>query len=194
MAEPDPPRDTDAATAAALADLRRVLIEIQRRGGIGRGDVDDGIAHARQFVEALPTDPGLVIDIGSGGGLPGLVIAALATGWRVVLIERRAKRVDLLRYGVRALAVDNHTEVVDDDVRGAAARADLAGAASAVTARSVAPPLEVLSMSRPLLAPDGVVIISEPPGGAARWSAAELARAGYLDLGRVGGVRRFQRR
>lgn len=190
------PSDRGAASDAAPSDpdrLVRVLLEIQRRGAIGRGPVDAAVEHAAQFVHCLPSIPGLLVDLGSGGGLPGLVIAAQAPAWRVVLIERRAKRADLLRYGVRALGAEDRVEVLAMDTGVAARMAALRGAASVVTARSFAAPLVALSAALPFLASGGVVVISEPPDGQPRWTGGDLAAVGLVDLGRASGVRRFGR-
>jgi 16S rRNA G527 N7-methylase RsmG len=84
-------------------DLVRVLSEIQRRGAIGRMSLADAVSHSDRFVAAVPADARSLIDLGSGGGLPGLVIAHRRRDVHVVLIERRAKRVDLLRFGIRSL-------------------------------------------------------------------------------------------
>lgn len=170
--------------------LLRVLGEVQRRGAIGRGPLVDSIAHARQFVDALPVEPGVLIDLGSGGGLPGLVIAASVPNWVLHLIERRTKRADLLRYAVSALGVDDRVTVhacdVDDVGPG------LHGCADVVTARSFASLGEVLLAARPLLCPTGRVIISDPPGGIRRLSGATPVDLGFFDAGRRGGVHLYE--
>ena len=173
-------------------ELLRVLGEIRRRGGIGRGDLADEVAHARQYVAALPIVSGRLIDLGSGGGLPGLVIAATSVDWRVALVERRAKRADLLRFGVAALALGARVTVHAVDVFSSV---DLLGpAADVVSARSFAAPLTVLSAAFPLLRPGGLVLVSDPPGGSRRWSHADLDELRFDDLGRIGTVHRFRRR
>lgn len=172
-------------------DLVRVLSEIQRRGAIGRGNLLDAIAHADQYVAAAPPAARTAVDLGSGGGLPALVIAVRRPELSVTLVERRAKRVDLLRFGVRALGLVDRVLVVDDDVEhwlsSGPPPVDL------VTARSFAPPLTVLDIAGRLLRPGGMLLISDPPSGAPRWTATDLARLGFDDDGRVGGVHRFVR-
>lgn len=169
--------------------LLHVLAEIQRRGGIGRGLLVDEIAHARQYVSALPMLPGHLIDLGSGGGLPSLVIAVDAPAWTFALVERKEKRADLLRYGVRALGLSDRVDVVVADVSDA--RQVLGTHASVVTARSFAPPLTVLSTARGVLADGGMVLISDPPVGTTRWTPLQLEALEMVDLGRVGGIHRF---
>ena len=63
-----------------------------------------------------PDDP--VVDVGSGAGLPGLVLAAL--GRRVILIESQAKRVDFLRRSSAEIdvAADVRHARAEDEGRG----------------------------------------------------------------------------
>ena len=149
-------------TVSDTADLRRVLGEIQRRGAIGRLDLGDAIAHADRYAAAIPSSARTAIDLGSGGGLPGLVIAVRCSQLSLTLVERRAKRVDLLRYGVRALGVGDRVDVVDIDVERwvtspTRPRVDV------VTARSFAPLPEVLRVAAALLLPGGICLVSAPP-------------------------------
>lgn len=172
-------------------DLLRVLSEIQRRGAIGRTPLPAAVAHADRFVRALPVGATTVVDLGSGGGLPGLVVAHRRRDLRVTLIERRAKRVDLLRYGIRVLELSATTDVFDGQVEAFAASLDADARCDAVTARSYGPPLAVLAVAADIVRPGGVVLISEPPAGEERWTAAELQAVGFLDEGSFAGIRRF---
>jgi 16S rRNA (guanine527-N7)-methyltransferase len=171
--------------------LNRVLSEIQRRGAIGRGSIPDAIEHALQFVAALPAVPGVLVDLGSGGGLPGLVIAVHAPLWHVHLVERRAKRADLLRYAVTTLALESRVDVHEADAD-ALARAGVVRA-EVVTARSFGPPVVVLETASAFLRSGGVVIVSEPPDDRPRCADGDLVRVGFVDEGRFGAVRRYRR-
>lgn len=167
-----------------------MLTEVQRRGGIGRGPVEAAIDHALAYVAALPVQPGVLVDLGSGGGLPGLVIAAAAPDWQLHLVERRSKRADLLRYGVSVLKMGERVEVHGQDVaRFVPAHG---GEADVVTARSFAPPLVVVRTARPLVRVGGAILISDPPDGRARWTTADLVPLGLVDDGAAGGIRRVR--
>ena len=90
------------------------------------------------------------VDLGSGGGFPGLVIAcALADtpGARVDLVESNAKKAAFLRDAVRATAAPAmvHAVRIEDFVAQAAAAVDV------VTARALAPLNELLALAYPLL-------------------------------------------
>jgi 16S rRNA (guanine527-N7)-methyltransferase len=173
-------------------DLRRLLGEIQRRGAIGPVDLTDAIHHADDFVRALPEGSLSVIDLGSGGGLPGLVIAVRRPDVALLLVERRAKRADLLRFAVRALGVADHVVVTETDA--ARLAPTLLAQADVVTARSFGAPHVLMPIAAPLLHSGGLLVVSDPPDRQSRWDHAELLTWGFDELDHVGGVRRLVRR
>lgn len=126
-----------------------------------------------------------VVDVGTGAGLPGLVLALARPDLDVVLVEPLARRVAWL------------TEVVDDlglDVRVVRARAQESGVrAATVTARAVAPLERLAGWCLPLVEPGGQLLAlkgrsaaqelaaAEPAlrrGGAARWEVLEVLPGG----------------
>jgi 16S rRNA (guanine527-N7)-methyltransferase len=188
-------RSPDADDAA----LRGVLASIQERGGIGTTGLDDAIGHADRYVALLPAGSARIADLGSGGGLPGLVIAWRRPDLRVVLVERRQTRADLLRRAVSALGMTDRVSVHADDVR---ALADEEGAVfDAVTARSFAAPEVTARWAGRLLRPGGHLLVSEPPTAAVtgddlalRWPKGLVDRCGLEHSDVVAGIRRFLRR
>ncbi len=94
-----------------------------------------------------------VADLGSGAGLPGLVLAIRRPDLRVTLAEPLLRRVTFLTEAVDRLELDNVTVV--------RARAEeLRGSTqfSVVTSRAVAPLPRLLAWSLPLVRPGGVVL------------------------------------
>jgi 16S rRNA (guanine527-N7)-methyltransferase len=107
------------------------------------------IADSLQLVALAPS--ALVwVDLGSGGGFPGLVIAcALAgqAGVQVHLIESNAKKAAYLREATRLLGVPVvvHPKRIEEFVATFAERVDV------VTARALAPLADILELAAPLL-------------------------------------------
>ncbi|MGA9278970.1 RsmG family class I SAM-dependent methyltransferase [Ilumatobacter sp.] len=147
-------------------ELDRVLRESQRLGFLGERPIPEVIAHARVFVAPLVDVEGAVIDLGSGGGVPGLVIAHDRPDLNVTLADRRGKRTDFLVRVVARLGWSERVTVVNDDVERIIERTP--GVFSAAVARGFGPPPETLRMGRDLVAPSGRIVISEPPSGD-RW-------------------------
>ena len=76
--------------------LLDALGDAQRIGMLGDRSLNEVIYHSLAFVVALPENIRTVVDLGSGGGDPGLVIAAARPDIMTTLVDRRAKRTDLL--------------------------------------------------------------------------------------------------
>lgn len=153
-----------------LEPLLAALREGQRIGAIGPLAVEEAVEHSMRFVNALADEASSVIDLGSGGGLPGLVIGWCRPDLRVTLVDRRSKRTDFLRRAVQRLGLDQGMVVITADVVDLG-RLDIhARAYDAVTARSFGPPDQTVRLALPLLAVGGEILVSDPPG-AARWPA-----------------------
>lgn len=175
------------------AALLQALAVIAERGAIGEASLERAVAHADMYAARVPTDAVALADLGSGGGLPGLVVAVRCPWTHITLVERRQKRADLLLRAVRALGVSERVTVLADDVQRLAATS--AGTFDVVTARSFAAPTITLRWASVLLRSGGVLLVSEPPeDDTERWPATELERRGFLDHGREQGIRRFERR
>jgi len=97
--------------------------------------------------------PGLVGDVGSGAGLPGLVLAIARPDVHLVLIEPMERRVDWLLAESAALALDNVTVV-----RARAEEAKLEKALDQVTARAVTALVKLIPATLPLLRYGGEMI------------------------------------
>ena len=97
--------------------------------------------------------PGRVGDVGSGAGLPGLVLAIARPDVHLVLIEPMERRVEWLVEESDALGLDN-VEVV----RARAEDAQLSAALDQVTARAVSALSKLLPSTAPLLRPGGEFI------------------------------------
>ncbi|MGJ8721994.1 MAG: 16S rRNA (guanine(527)-N(7))-methyltransferase RsmG [Salinibacterium amurskyense] len=97
--------------------------------------------------------PGLVGDIGSGAGLPGLVLAIARPDVNFVLIEPMERRVDWLNAEVDRLGLSN--VVVD---RSRSQDAPYAEALTQITARAVTALSKLIPSTEHLLAPGGEMV------------------------------------
>lgn len=136
----------------------------------------------------LSSPPARILDLGTGGGVPGLLVALSYPSAKVTLVEVREIRADFLTRSLREL--DLIERVVVDRRRAEAVgrdedhrfRYDL------VTSRSFGPPAVVAECAAPLLADGGLVIVAEPPpdtdAGAAedRWPSVAIEALGLTDI------------
>lgn len=174
------------------ADNRTRLIdalgEAQRIGMLGDRPLNDVINHSLGFVQALSEQAQSVIDLGSGGGDPGLVVAVACPHLAVTLVDRRAKRTDLLMRLVGRLGLRERVEVIEADVEDVPLRCP-GRTWDAVTCRGFGPPEYTARLAVPLMAPGGQLLISEPPNSdGSRWRTPDVARSGATFVGMAGSI------
>ncbi|MBK1671049.1 16S rRNA (guanine(527)-N(7))-methyltransferase RsmG [Rhodovibrio sodomensis] len=131
---------------------------------VGRGTLADlwrrHFLDSAQLADLLPAPPAdrprRVVDLGSGGGFPGLVLAILGAG-EVHLVEADGRKAAFLREGAR---------VTGTDVRFHVKRAETLPPldADVVTARAFAPLADLLGHAAPLLRRDGVGLFPKGKG------------------------------
>lgn len=112
--------------------------------------------------------PGRVGDVGSGAGLPGLVLAIMRPDVTFTLIEPMERRVAWLRRQADELELAN-VEVV----RARAEEAKLNGALDQVTARAVSALRTLIPVTAPLLRPGGELVLMKGAGVDGEITAAE---------------------
>jgi 16S rRNA (guanine527-N7)-methyltransferase len=129
--------------------------------------------------------PGIVGDVGSGAGLPGLVLAIARPDVEFVLIEPMERRVDWLRAESAELALTNVTVL-----RARAEDARLAEPLSQVTARAVTALAKLIPATAPLLAHGGEMLFfkgarvaDEVTAAAKQIRKARLSAVEVLSLG-----------
>ena len=166
----------------------RPVEDILREGidaGQFGGELEPHGAHAMGFVSFLaeegPTFSGHVVDIGSGAGLPALILADAYAQTRWTLVERRSGRADLLKRAVRRLGLHDRVDVVSSDAA-ITGRTPLRGTADWVTARSFGPPADTAECAAPFLRAGGSLLTSEPFDTELkeRWPTDGLDRAGLV--------------
>ena len=75
---------------------------------------DRHILDSAQLLDHVPRGTRRILDIGSGAGLPGLVMAILQPDLHVTLIEQRRKRCEFLNDAVSDLSLENVTVIMGD--------------------------------------------------------------------------------
>jgi 16S rRNA (guanine527-N7)-methyltransferase len=106
--------------------------------------------HLLDSLAILPYVQGATLaDLGTGPGLPGIVLAIAAPGRQVLLVDSNGKKVRFLREAIRALKLEG--------VRAVQSRVeDIQGQFECITARAFASLADMLGWGGHLLAPDGV--------------------------------------
>lgn len=97
--------------------------------------------------------PGSLLDIGTGAGLPGLVVAIVEPERQVVLLDSGAKKVRFLRQAIIELGLNNATPI-----QARAADWTASEPFDGVVARAFGSLVELWRLARPLLSPAGTIL------------------------------------
>jgi 16S rRNA (guanine527-N7)-methyltransferase len=107
--------ESGALPANAIAELDRYALLLYERSStlslIGKSD--RGTLYTRHILDSLnplalfAAPPATALDIGSGGGLPGIPLAIVWPSTRVVLLESRERKAAFLERAVRVLGLKN---------------------------------------------------------------------------------------
>jgi 16S rRNA (guanine527-N7)-methyltransferase len=157
-------------TERRLQDFSRLLLEEnERQNLISRRSADEfRTRHLDDSLQLL--EHGSInahwLDIGSGPGLPGLVLA-IAGVQHITLVEPRRLRTDFLERCRDALQLSNVTIVTGKAEQ-------LSGPFEVITARAVATVAKLFAIGTPLIAPEGRWVL--PKGRSAEKELVE-ARA-----------------
>jgi 16S rRNA (guanine527-N7)-methyltransferase len=104
-----------------------------------------------QLLEHAPKDTARWLDLGSGGGFPGLVIAALSEA-NVHLVESDQRKSAFLREAARAMGVSSVTVHVKriETLDAATLHGIMGGAPDVISARALAPLKDLIGLAHPL--------------------------------------------
>jgi 16S rRNA (guanine527-N7)-methyltransferase len=181
-----------AFDAAKFVALEPVLRAAQKIGALSGAPIDQIIGHALWFARAIPSSAQRVVDLGSGAGVPGLIVAFERPELELVLVDRRSGRTDLLSRSVLALNLDSRVSVKCSEIGDLVRDSNFFKRFDAAISRGLGPPLETLRLSRDLVKIGGVVIISEPPPTTqSRWNPKDVSSLALEGPVRHGAVAMF---
>jgi len=162
-----------------LVDRYQGTLDLISKRGLEEFDryVREGLRYAALIARLAGPSP-CVVDVGSGAGLPGVVIAAALPGADVHLVERRHRRAAFLELAVAQLGLGN-AKVFEGDVR------ELEGvAADVVTAQAVASLAALVNLTRHVRAESSWLISRRGPGWREELGLPDRA----IDASRAGGA------
>lgn len=172
----------EVLSAKSRVLLRALLEEAKGLGFLGPGPVEGHVERSLAFCVPVGSPAhGINVDLGTGGGVPGLVLALAWPGTRWLFVESNLRRAAWLTEAVRRTGLGTRVEILNE-------RAEVVGRgpyrhqAQLVTARAFAPPGATAECAAPLLVPGGHLIVADPPEGTIsteeRWPELGLATLG----------------
>jgi 16S rRNA (guanine527-N7)-methyltransferase len=195
---PPLPQAYDDALAAGLAALRLTLspdtwtaidghvrLLLAWTAAINLTAIRDPAAVAlAHVVDSLTAVPFLrsrgverFVDLGSGGGFPGLPIAAALPASRALLLDPIRKKAAFLATASAAVGLQGSVEAAPVRAEALAADSRHRGRWPAVTARAVASLGELIELAFPILEPGGVLVAWKRGDLQQEWAGAERAMA-----------------
>ena len=159
--------ELSSAQLAQLDQLGAALREANQRVNLTR-IVDPAEIETRHFLDSLTAALPLMdklragaelrlVDVGSGGGMPGLPLKIAFPRLRVTLIESVGKKADFLRQVVEQLRLPD-VQVVGERAETAARNPTHRDAYEWATARALGPLPVVVELTAPFLAPGGLLV------------------------------------
>jgi 16S rRNA (guanine527-N7)-methyltransferase len=132
------------------------------------------VKDSAQLTEFFPPDARSWLDLGSGGGFPGIVVAAYlaadAPNCRVTLVESDRRKAVFLRQAIQRLSL--HVNVIADRIESAPGQN-----ADVVSARALAPLPRLIELSMRHLRPGGICVF--PKGKNCDAEISDALRAGW---------------
>lgn len=172
----DPP---DRARRAILAELRGVLDRARELGFLGPGPADQHVIRALDLAGAVEKIPARALDLGSGGGVPGLPLALLWPESEWVLLDGSLKRSSFLEEAIDELGLSARVTVVAERAETAGRSPSLRATFDLAVARGFAGPAVTAECGSPFLRRGGRLVVAEPPGGEpGRWDPEGLDQLG----------------
>jgi 16S rRNA (guanine527-N7)-methyltransferase len=173
-----------AEVFGAALDQARRYAELLATDGVTRGLIgpreterlwDRHLLNCAVVAELLP-ERGVLVDIGSGAGLPGVVLAMLRPSLRVILLEPLLRRSVFLEECVAEIGLSNATVLRARAEEKAAAHIE----ADIATARAVAPLDRLAGWAARLLRPGGELLALKGQSAGEEIAAAQpvLSRLG----------------
>lgn len=116
----------------------------------------------KHFIDAAAPSPHIpagsaVLDIGSGGGFPGIPLKIMAPSLSVTLIDSVRKKASFLKYVIRTLKLEGIT-VRHIRAEALAGQPDMARSFDVIVCRALTALADFIRMGRPLLKDGGIMI------------------------------------
>jgi hypothetical protein len=155
------------------AALEAAWLPARRAGVLGSATTEELREHAAGFIPAAcgVLDPVVGIDLGTGAGVPGLLLALRLPQSRWTLVDSSERRCELALSATRALSVQDRVEVRHGRAEDLAHDVNYRAGYSLVVARLFGPPSELAEIGIPFVADGGTLAVSVTAETTAVWRA-----------------------
>ncbi len=166
----------DCATTPAL--LKAQFIRASEIGLLNSSQIDTQIAHSYNFLKLMPVSSKKILDLGTGIGIPGIVVASMLTSASVFLLDANQKKINFVLSVKKDLSLSN-LEVLIGRAEELGRKQDLRESFDCVLTRGFGSPGVTVECAAPFLVVGGDLIISAPPSPSLDiWSHSSLKSLG----------------
>ena len=174
----------------------RIIQEHNDRAGLvspATAEADFHLKHAADSLALLHVRPDLLsgpvdlADLGSGAGLPGLILAIALPELRITAIESNGKKAEFIALAAEGLGLARRVSVARGRSRELARTPGFRGRFSIVVARAVASVDTLIREGRGLLSPDGSMVLYKTPAALSEVIPLAQRRASRHNLEIVAG-------
>jgi len=171
-------------TPELWSDLLAALERPHRMGTIG-GDLEEQLAHCASFSSVLrqvvgSSVPERGIDLGTGGGLPGVALAGMWPTMQWTLVDVRAARIAEVERTVLRLGYDDRVTTVAAEAQQLGHDPAYREQFGCAVARAFGPSSTTAECAAGMVAVGGVFVVSEPPEDSPdRWNEQSLRAMGF---------------
>jgi len=149
-------------SAGVSQGLLEVLARARRRGLLGKESFSDAIERSLFFAKPFGTNPPeTLVDVGSGGGIPGIPLLLHWPDTRGILLDRRVTSCSHLREALQLLGIGERVTVESMELKRFVAERTR-DRAEAVVARGVGLEMLLTQGASRLVVPGGWLISSVP--------------------------------
>lgn len=161
------------------ASLEEAWEPARRAGVLGSAPVEALVEHTAGFARAvcssfsaeLETFDGRIVDVGTGAGVPGVLLSLLLPRCELVLVDASDRRLDHVRRALRAAGTADRVSVLHARADELAHDPAWRGSFDVAVARLLADPAEAMEQLVPLVRPGGSVVVSALEEHEPRWNA-----------------------
>lgn len=166
----------DHVAIAKYLDCARSL------GFLGPGELEQHVAIARRFLRCLPRESVRALDLGSGAGIPGILLALWRPKDTWVLLDAMEKRCSFLREVIDRFDMHDRVNVCIGRAEEKAHETDMRGKFDVVTARGFGSAGTTAECAAGFLRVGGILIVSEPTESSERWENDGLRSLGVQSV------------
>ncbi len=163
--------------------LIRCLERSRQFGFLGPGEIAPHLGVAQRFRRVLESRTDVrvrtyMLDLGAGGGIPGLALAYWGVGSEWVFLDANTKRCEFLESAISELHLSSHVSVRLGRAEVLGRDSELRHMFDVVVARGFGPPPVLAECAAPFLSTGGIVLVSEPTATPLRWEKDGLVELG----------------